>query len=244
MFKRGAFMLDKRKHIPLYIQLKEELLSKIKEEKWGVDFQLPSEKALMDEYGIGRATVREAMSHLVNEGYLYKKQGIGTFVARKQPSLGFEPLISLTYSLKARGINPINIVEDKRTIKPDKALLSKLKWKNKDDCFYIKRIRYAEHIPVAIEESYFSKDFKDIEGRYDLTSSLAKLILEDLKVSIKKVEQVIVPRMPTDEEQDKLSISDDTMVLNLERWIYIEDSDEPFYYLKFIIPGNVYSFTL
>lgn len=56
----------------------------------------------MEEYNLGRATVREAISLLVHEGYLYKKQGIGTFVARKQPSLGFEPIISLAYSLNAK----------------------------------------------------------------------------------------------------------------------------------------------
>lgn len=237
-------MLDRRKHIPLYFQLKEDLINRIKEGIWEVDTQIPSEKVLMDEYDLGRATVREAISLLVSEGYLYKRQGIGTFVARKQPSLGFEPLISLTYSLKARGIEPINIVEDKKVINPDKNLLATLKWRNAAPCFYLKRIRYAEHIPLAIEESYFSGSFDEIKDRYDLTGSLARLILQDLNISIKKVEQVIVPRMPSQEEQNKLKIDDNTLVLNMERWIYIEGSDDPFYYLRFIIPGNIYTFTL
>ena len=110
-------MIDKRKHIPLYIQLKDEILDKIRNGTYEVDKQIPSEKVLMEEYGVGRATVREALSILVNEGYLYKKQGIGTFVARKQPSLGFEPLISLTYSLEARGIKSVNDVKEKNIIK-------------------------------------------------------------------------------------------------------------------------------
>jgi DNA-binding GntR family transcriptional regulator len=235
-------MLDKHKHIPLYIQLKDDIVNRIKEGIWEVDSQIPSEKALMDEYDVGRATVREAVSILVNEGYLCKKHGIGTFVARKQPSLGFEPLISLTYSLKARGVNAVNIVEDKKVFIPDKHLLTALKWKKKKPCLYLKRIRYGEDLALAIEESYFKDEFKDIGDRYDLTGSLAKIILQDLNISIKKVEQVIIPRMPTEEEQRKLRIDDSTIVLNLERWIYIDNFEEPFYYLKFVIPGNIYSF--
>lgn len=237
-------MIDRTKHVPLYIQLKEDVVQQIKKGVWDIDSQIPTEKALMEEYGLGRATVREALSLLVNEGYLYKKQGIGTFVARKQPSMGFEPLISLSYSLKARGINPKNIVVDKKIISPDKKLLSKMKWNRKKDCFYLKRIRCAESIAVAIEKSYFSEEFREIEDKYDFNDSIAKVIVEDLKLVIAKVEQIIISRMATEEEQRELNISENVQVLDMERWIYSEDKKEPFYYLNFIIPENVYSFPI
>ncbi len=237
-------MIDRKKHIPLYIQLKDDLIEKIKSEMWGVECQIPTEKALMEEYGVGRATVRESLSHLVNEGYLYKKHGIGTFVAKKQSSLGFEPLISLTYYLKDKGVLPHNVVEEKAMINPDKKFLSKLKWQTPKPCCYLKRIRYAENTPIAIEKSYFSEEFKAIENNFDLSGSIAKIILEELKVTIRKVEQVIVSRVPTKEEQNILNIDENTLVLDLERWIFIEDNKEPAYYLNFIILGNIYTLTL
>lgn len=237
-------MINKNKHMPLYIQLRDDLIKKIKEGAWDVECQIPTEKALMEEYGIGRVTVREALSMLVNEGYLYKKHGIGTFVARKQTSLGFEPLISLTYSLKARGINPHNVIVEKSMLTPNKKFISKLKWETVKPCCFLKRIRYAENTPMAIEESYFSGDYKDLGEKFDLTGSIAKIILEDLKVTIRKVEQIVVSRLPTKEEQNILNIDENTLVLNLERWIYTEDEKEPPYYLNFIILGNIYSFNL
>ncbi|SKB01239.1 GntR family transcriptional regulator [Caloramator quimbayensis] len=237
-------MLDRYNYIPLYIQLKNELVEKIKNGIWKVGDKIPTEKELMDEYNVGRATVREALSKLVNEGYLYKKQGIGTFVARTQPSLGFEPLISLTYSLNARGINPKNIPVENIKMAPDKATLKRLKWKSQYDCYYIKRIRYAENIPIAVEESYFSTEYGNIGEKFDLTGSFAKMILKDLNLNIKKVEQVIVPRVPSIKEREILNINEDTLVLDLERWIYIQDKNEPFYYLNFIIPENIYMINL
>lgn len=235
-------MIDKRKHIPLYIQLKDEISDKIRDGIYEVDRQIPSEKTLMEEYDVGRATVREALSILVNEGYLYKKQGIGTFVARKQPSLGFEPLISLSYSLEARGIKSVNEVKEKKIITPDKELMHLLRWQSPRDCLYLKRIRYADEMPVAIEDSYFDGKVKKFDGKFDLNSSLAKIMLKDLKITISKVDQTIIPRVPTKEEQKILKIDDKILILDMERWIYIEGFKEPFYYLKFIIPGNIYSF--
>ncbi|WP_425449843.1 GntR family transcriptional regulator [Dethiothermospora halolimnae] len=235
-------MVNRRKPIPLYLQLKEEILEKIKKEKWTIDSQIPTEKELMESYNVGRATVREAVSILVNEGYIYKKKGIGTFVARKNPTYGFEPLISLTYSLKARGIRAYNKVVEKDKIHIDQLLLDKLKWTSTKECYYLKRLRYVENTPIAIEHSYFDETFKKIDKEYDLTTSLAKIIIEDLNVNIDRVEQVIVPRKPKDMEKLELNLEDDKLILDLERWIYINNNPEPFYYLKFVIPSDIYNY--
>lgn len=235
-------MLNKRSHIPLYIQLRNVILDKIRAEVWPTDSQIPTEKALMAEYGVGRATVREAITLLENEGYLQKRHGIGTFVARSQPSFGFEPLISLTYSLKAKGIHSENVIKEKTVITPDADILKMMRSQGMSRCLYLKRYRYANGTPIAIEDSYFSEDFADIDARHDLTASLARLLLRDLNVTIKKVEQIVVPRVPTAQERDILHIEDDILVLDMKRWLYCEGQDDPFYYLNFIIPSNIYSF--
>lgn len=233
-------MLDKRSPIPLYIQLKNELLDNIRREVWPAGSQIPTEQTLMAQFGVGRATIRQSVTLLENEGYLRKRHGIGTFVTRSQPSFGFEPLISLTYSLKAKGIHARNVIEEKRLIEADKALQSRMKTRSKR-LFYLRRLRYAENTPIAIEDSYFSETFNRVEAQHDLTGSLAELLLKELGVTIKKVEQVVVPRTPTLKEQQVFGIGEDTHVLDMERWIYIQNEPYPFYYLNFIIPSNIYS---
>ncbi len=237
-------MLDREMHVPLYIQLKEELTKKIKEGTWEIDSQIPTEIKLMEDYKVGRATVRQAISLLENQGYIYKKQGIGTFVGRIQPSLGFEPLISLAFSLKARGINQQNIIMDNRTIMPDKKLLNIMKWKDIKDCYYMKRIRYAEGIPIAVEHSYFQDEFKEKLNRYDLSGSVAKIIIEDLKLKIVKVNQIIELKTPTKQEIQELQLEKNINLLIMQRWIYIDGLEEPFFYLNFIVPENICSFDI
>jgi DNA-binding FadR family transcriptional regulator len=48
--------------------------------RWPVGERIPTEAALVAEFGIGRNTVREALQSLVHAGLLRREQGRGTFV--------------------------------------------------------------------------------------------------------------------------------------------------------------------
>ena len=52
--------------------------------------KLPNENTLTAEYGVSRATVREAIKLLVAEGFLMVRRGIGTFVAEELPDPAIE----------------------------------------------------------------------------------------------------------------------------------------------------------
>ncbi|HWQ21872.1 MAG TPA: GntR family transcriptional regulator [Clostridia bacterium] len=233
-------MLNKQSHMPLYVQLKDELAGRIKHGAMKVGSQIQTESELMKQYGVGRATVREAVALLVSEGYLVKRQGIGTFVCNLQPSMGFEPLISLTASLRARGVNPRNVVTISERFVPGAELLAQLRWSTPETCTHVRRIRYAESAPIAVEDSWFSHEFQDVGEKYDLTGSLSRIIIEDLKVDIARIDQVIVPRLPSSEEKSLLEFQGDARVLQMDRWIYIVGRETPFYTLRFIVPTDIY----
>lgn len=49
--------------------------------------RLPSEPELMQQFGVGRSTVREAIRILANKGLIRVQQGVGTFVELQQNSV-------------------------------------------------------------------------------------------------------------------------------------------------------------
>ena len=73
-----ALTIDKRGIVPRYFQLKEHLKKQVVE---GVlSGKLPSERDLARRYGLAHMTVRRAVSELVDEGFLFREVGKGTFV--------------------------------------------------------------------------------------------------------------------------------------------------------------------
>lgn len=79
--------IDKADIIPRYHQLKEILRNQILSQDLLVGDKLPAERKLMQKYGLSQATVRQALSGLVQEGLLYREQGKGTFVLKKSGNL-------------------------------------------------------------------------------------------------------------------------------------------------------------
>jgi GntR family transcriptional regulator len=74
--------------------------------------QLPSETNLALEFGVSRITIRQALGHLSSEGYVDRRQGIGTFVAPRR--LPIQHDLSLDNSWRERlmeqGYKPVSRV--------------------------------------------------------------------------------------------------------------------------------------
>ncbi|ODA44623.1 Transcriptional regulator, GntR family [Thermodesulfovibrio sp. N1] len=87
--------LRRDEHEKLYLKLYEILKMKIEKGEWTVGIQIPTEEQLCKNYDVSRATVRNAISELVREGYLKRIQGKGTFVVKK-----VTPRESITINLK------------------------------------------------------------------------------------------------------------------------------------------------
>jgi len=64
----------------LAVEVAGHLQEQILKGEYTLNQKLPIEQKLMDRFGVGRSTIREAVKILVNSGYLRVMQGIGTFV--------------------------------------------------------------------------------------------------------------------------------------------------------------------
>ncbi|GMA50905.1 arabinose metabolism transcriptional repressor [Alicyclobacillus contaminans] len=65
-----------------YQQVKNSIKNWILSGQIGEDGRIPSENQIAEGFGISRHTVRQAIGELVNEGWLYREQGRGTFAKR------------------------------------------------------------------------------------------------------------------------------------------------------------------
>lgn len=66
---------------PLYAQVRDLLLVRIRSGEWGPGETLPNEYTLSTDFDVSIGTVRRAVAELEENGLLVRKQGRGTFVA-------------------------------------------------------------------------------------------------------------------------------------------------------------------
>lgn len=73
---------DRNNSIPLFVQIKNQIIDQIERSVLKENDLLPPEAHIASELGISKIVVRQALCELDKEGYLYRGRGKGTFVKR------------------------------------------------------------------------------------------------------------------------------------------------------------------
>jgi len=154
-FWKDYAALDKDTPIPLYFQVKNMVKSKIENGLLKEGDSIPSEAEFCEYLGISRATVRQAITELVAEGYLYRKRAKGTYVAIPKISAGFfNRLESFNTEMKEKGMKPSTKVISISKIEASEDICNKLGLNEQSPLIYLERLRYADGQPVVYVETY------------------------------------------------------------------------------------------
>jgi len=84
---------------PLYVQVKDVLLSNLSDGTWKPGEQLPTEIEISRHMGVSEGTVRQAVLALVKDGRIHRRSGKGTFVSRMR----FDQSFSKFFRFKGSG---------------------------------------------------------------------------------------------------------------------------------------------
>ncbi len=96
----------RRGSVPASAQLAEALKAAIVAQRVRRGGRLPSERELIDRSGLSRVTVRAAVGILERDGWLVRRQGLGTFVANPVKQELGSGVRTITEVLASSGITP------------------------------------------------------------------------------------------------------------------------------------------
>lgn len=88
---------------PIFQRIKDYLLAEIAAGRWKEGDVVPSEQALVRQFGVSRMTVNRAVRELTAEQVLTRRQGSGTFVAPKKYQATLVEIKSIAEEIRARG---------------------------------------------------------------------------------------------------------------------------------------------
>jgi DNA-binding GntR family transcriptional regulator len=116
---------------------------------------LPSENELCNKYSITRTTSRKALDELLKEGFIEKKQGLGSVVKERRKSLG---LLNVKGFSEAGGSNVKNIFLQKPVISEwsDQIIFPVSEEENHTDCIHFERLRCIGPDPVMVEYNWLA----------------------------------------------------------------------------------------
>lgn len=217
--------INKNSPLPLYYQLKEIILKAIKEDEFTSGDRLPSERELAEYHNISRMTVKKAVDILVDNGYLYRKQGSGTFITDYRESYSISPLLSFSREMEKKNLNySTKILDFKKT--KNKEVAVKMNLAPDTDLLSIERLRSIEDKPFLLEKSYLAlKNFSNLK-RSDLeNSSLYKLFKEKFKYKLKKAEAEVEAVIFNSEIAAKMQLKEATLGLYFEQYSQNQENE-------------------
>lgn len=173
---RDELDLKPESYVPLYEQLKSQLRAVT--ERLEPDVLMPSERELMELAGVGRATVRKAVSDLVFEGLLYSKQGRGTFTSPRRVESELRGLTGFTETMVGLGRAPSTDILAVRLEPASPQAAEGLGIPPQSDVYVVERLRKIDYQPAMLEKCHLAAALCPGLIDHDLSGSLYR-VLED-----------------------------------------------------------------
>jgi len=214
-------MINKNSPIPIYHQLLEYIKIKITSGEYPADELIPSEREFSEKFQISRMTVRQALNNLVQDGFVYRQKGKGTFVSRQKVEKKISRLNSYTEEMIERGLKPSSKLIEFEITNSDPTLASILKINECDSIYRIKRVRLADSKPMSIESIFVPCDIAPNLSKSILEKSFYDYVISNIPDPIQYADQSIQARLATENEAKLLEIPINSPVLSIDRTTYL-----------------------
>jgi GntR family transcriptional regulator len=238
--------ISRTEGIPLYVKIRESLREQIAEGEVRRGQKLPSEDELAAQFGVSRMTVRQAITELIEEGLLYRRHGVGTFVTFPHVERDHSRLTNFFESSNAKGIQARARVLEIEVI-PARAKVAKaLVLHEGEPVIRIKTLRFADDVPVTVHDAHIPhKLFADILKLDISTMEVQHLweLFEDCGYRVKDAVQKLEAREADEALAGLMEIEEGAPILYKERTVYADDGT-PVEFTYCYNRGDRYSLTV
>lgn len=239
---QGMPKINKNSPLPLYYQLKREIINLINKEKLKTGDKIPSEREICKYHGISRMTVHKAIKELVQENYLYREQGKGTFVAEDINPTIISPLSSFTSEMNKQGKSPLTHLKNWEIISASKFMARKLDIKENEKIFKMERLRIIKDKPFIWEQVHIPYNkCSDLKKSEVENQSLYKLLKDKYYFNLNYAEATVEPVLLDSKIASLLKVGKNTMGLLFNQTTYL-DAGEPIEYTIAYYQSEQYKF--
>lgn len=205
--------------VPLYVQVKDLLVARITKGDWAPGDVIPSEMQLARELNVSPGTVRKAITELVENNVLLRRQGRGTFVATHDYNR------ALFHFFHIVGNSGVKVLPECRTLscrrkRASRLEASKLNLSSGAKVVCIERVRNLEDQPTILETIVLPAELFGDLGKskaYSLPNALYQLYETQFGITIHRAEEQLRAVAATDHDASLLDVEVGSPLLEIER---------------------------
>lgn len=225
----------------------DELIADIESGKYDSDDKLPSENELADRFKVPRITIRKAYERLQELGYIYSKQGRGSYVQERKNQIPLMLSGNVSFSKKMREQG--YLLESRtiycKEIEYNKKIFRFLGVEETDKVFKIGRLRIVDHKPIAIHISFVSqKVFDDIEVEGPKIQSMFDYYRSKGYSDFASATSILSVVFPTQFERDVLECASLVPLLELESGCLDKESGAVLEYTKIMYRSDRFTYEI
>ena len=235
--------LVRREGAPVYVQIRERLRDEITRGLFKRGEKLPPEHQLAAKFSVSRMTLRESIEDLVDQGLLYRRHGIGTFVAFPHLQRDHTRLTSFFDKAQDEGIRVRARLLKLETIAAKPAVALALDLAAGSRVIRVKTLRYANGVPITVHDAHLPHQlFANIVNE-NLEIQQLWSLYEKCGYRVKRAVQRLEAREATKEVAELMKVKRGAPILFKERTVYAEDGT-PVEFTYCYNRGDLYSLTV
>jgi GntR family transcriptional regulator len=200
--RSSLFHIDPASHLPRYELIQQNFRQLITSGVLKTGQLVPSEGELCDLYQVSRLTIRRAMDELARQGWILRRQGVGTFIENPMNAQIAPSRLSFTEQMKAIGRVPSSKLIAQKIVTATAEVARKLRLSPDELVVEITRVRLADREPILLETAYLSAArFPGLAETSELENgSLYDLLAVRYNVTVAAMDQTLEPILLTENE--------------------------------------------
>lgn len=139
---------------PIFQRIKDYLIAQIANGTWKEGDVIPSEQALVKQFGVSRMTVNRAVRELTAEQLLTRRQGSGTYVAAQKVQATLLEIRSIADEIRARGHAHRSSLQQLERVKASELLARQFDLPVGHLLFHSVIVHFENAIPIQVEDRW------------------------------------------------------------------------------------------
>ncbi|HEY4687712.1 MAG TPA: GntR family transcriptional regulator [Anaerolineae bacterium] len=236
---KARSVIDRKSHVPFYVQLEEILRTEIERGQLKPGERLPGEFELCQRYDVSRTVVRQALRDLTDEGLIVRDKGKGTFVAEPKISESLvQKLTGFYQDMVDRGFTPITQVLKQEVVPASEKVAGYLGLKPDTSVIEIQRLRFIQDEPIVLVTSFLPYALCPQLAHADLTKrSLYAFLEKEAGLFIARGRRTIEAVPASESEARLLLVERGAPLIKLDSVSYLSD-DTPMEYYRALHRGD------